>query len=196
VTEIPRHSSSPDPIEWFRPFVEADSPGVFVVRSTDNVTGARPRDGAEAHGARFSAGNQLVGWLPFSAEIEVFNGALREHDRRYLGVSNGAVCSDNEVYAEGHEPVGIPVEDRYPQRSSGFMLHVDPGKPDKTASDPRRLGMSHPGLLGSSPPNRVGAAQPRGNLSRASFFGRAVQDLSKSPSRVNKNLPLHPGMLE
>lgn len=121
----------PDPIEWFRPFVEAEGPGVFVVRSTDNVTGARPRDGVKAHGARFSAGNQLVGWLPFSAEIEVFNGALREYDRHHLSVSNGAVSSYKEVYAGCHEPAVMPIEDHCPERSSGSMVHVGSREPDR-----------------------------------------------------------------
>jgi hypothetical protein len=43
-----------DPVEWFRPLVEADGTGDFVVRPTDDVTEARPRDGPETHGARLA----------------------------------------------------------------------------------------------------------------------------------------------
>ena len=43
----------PDPVEWFRPLVEADGTSVFVVRSTDSMMEARPRYGAETHDARF-----------------------------------------------------------------------------------------------------------------------------------------------
>jgi hypothetical protein len=67
--------------------------------------------------------------LPFSTEIEVSDGALREHDRHHFGVSNGAVGSDDEVYAGDHKPVSVPVKDHRPERPSGSMVHVGSREP-------------------------------------------------------------------
>ncbi len=121
----------PDPVWWFRSLVEAGGAGVFVVCSTDHVTDSRPGDGAETHGARLGAGNQLVGRLPFGAEIKVSDGVLREHNRHYLGVSNGTVSGDDEVYARGHEPASVSVEDRRPKRTSSSMLYVCSREPNR-----------------------------------------------------------------
>jgi hypothetical protein len=54
------------PVEWYRPLVEADGTGVFVVRPTDDATKARPKDGPETPGARLALETSSWGGCPLA----------------------------------------------------------------------------------------------------------------------------------
>src|SRR5918999_4743602 len=87
------------PLGGLRALVEADPLGVLVAGAAHEVPDARPGGRAEAHRARLRAGDELKGWTPRPAQVEVSDHALGDHDRDYLRVEDRALQRRHQVDA-------------------------------------------------------------------------------------------------